>query len=374
VIAALGASLLIWAVRADAAWFDRHFAPSFHHTRDVQLRTLLIVRFAAAFAGVVALTIGPGVAGRVFARITFARGVALAAPTLAAVLLALGVGELILRCSPTLEIQRIDPRREPLRRPDPQLGWDYARGRAGYGAPAGRTVAYAIDAAGFRVSRADRPVDPARPAILFAGESFILGQGLHWPETIPAQVEAATGLQSANLGVEGYATDQSYLRLRRAWPAFRKPQAVVFLFMPQIFSRNLDADRPHLTPRLALAPAQRRSRLVQVLRRGVPYRTEGEMDRGVAMTRAALTSAAAMARERGAAFLVVVPQPRPESPAERALRRRVLDAAGLPYVVVPMEASWRLPRNRHPNARGAQAIAHAIVRGLAARDPRFART
>jgi hypothetical protein len=173
--------------------------------------------------------------------------------------------------------------------------------------------------------------------------------------------------------VEGYATDQSYLRLRRAWPAFQRPTAVVFLFMPQIFSRNLDEDRPHLTPALTLAPARRRSRLAQVLRRAIPYRTEPEMDRGVAMTRAALTAAAALAHERGAAFLVVVPQPRPESPAERALRRRVLDAAGLPYVVVPMDPSWRLPRNRHPNARGAQAIAQAITRGLAAQDPQFAR-
>jgi len=371
VVAAVGASLLVWAVRADAAWFDRHFAPSFHDARDVQLRTLLIVRLAAALAGVVALTAGRRLAGSVFARITFVRGLALAAPTMAAALLALGAGELILRRSPTLEIQKIDPRREPLRRPDPQLGWDYAPGRIGRGAPAGSMIAYALDAAGFRVARADAPVDPARPTILFAGESFILGQGLQWPETIPAQVEAATGLQSANLGVEGYATDQSYLRLRRAWPAFQRPQAVVFLFMPQIFSRNLDVDRPHLTPGLVLAPAQRRSRLAQVLRRAVPYRTEGEMDRGVAMTRAVLASAAAMARDRGAAFLVVVPQPRPESPAESALRRRVLDAASLPYVVVPMDPSWRLPRNRHPNARGAQAIAQAILRGLAAQDPRF---
>jgi len=370
-VAALGLALLLWAACADAAWMDRHLTPSFHHPRETQLRTLLIVRLAAAFAGVVALTAGRALAGRIFARRTVAQALGRAAPTLVAVALALGASELILRLAPGLDLQRIDTGREPLRRPDPVLGWDYAPGRTAYGAPAGRRVAYALDPAGFRVARGDRPVDPSRPTILFAGESFMLGQGLDWAQTIPAQVEAATGLQSANLGVEGYGTDQSYLRLRRVWPAFQRPAAVVFLVMPSIFARNLDTDRPHLTPGLTLAPPDRSLRLVQILRRAAPYRTQAEIDRGVAMTREVLAASAAMARARGAAFLVVVPQPRRESLAERALRRRVLDAAGLPYVLVPLDPAWRLPGNRHPDARGAQAIAQAIVRELRARDPRF---
>ena len=330
------------------------------------------MRLAAAAVGFALLTVGRALAGRLFARMTLAQALRGVAPTLAAVVLALGASELILRRVPGMALQHIDMRREPVRRTDPELGWDYQPGRVGHGAPAGRRTTYVLDPAGFRVAAADRPVDPTRPTVLFAGESFILGQGLDWPQTIPAQVEAATGVQSANLGVEGYATDQSYLRLRRAWPAFRQPAAVVFLVMPQIFSRNLDTDRPHLTPNLSRAPEDSNWRLVRVLRRAAPYRTQGEMAAGVAMTRNILAATAAMARSKGAAMLIVVPQPRAESPAERALRRRLLDGLGIPVVLVPLDPAWRLPNNRHPDARGAAAIAGAVTRELRARDARFA--
>ena len=358
------------AVCADTAWFDRHFTPSFHRTRGDQLRILLNVRLAAAGVGFALLTVGRALAGRLFARVTLVQVLTWAAPTLAAVVLALGVSELILRRVPDMALQQIDVLREPVRRPDPELAWDYQPG-ARHGAPVGRRTTYMLDPAGFRVAAADRPVDPTKPTVLFAGESFVLGQGLEWPQTIPAQVEAATGVQSANLGVEGYATDQSYLRLRRVWPAFRQPAAVVFLVMPQIFSRNLDTDRPHLTPGLSLDPADGNWRLVQVMRRAAPYRTQGEMAAGVAMTRNVLAATAAMARSKGAVMLIVVPQPRAESPAEQALRHRLLDGLGVPVVVVPLDPAWRLPNNRHPDARGAAVIAEAVTRELRARDRRF---
>ena len=42
--------------------------------------------------------------------------------------------------------------------------------------------------------------------------------------------------------------DQIYLRLVRELPQFRRPTAVVAIFMTELFGRNLDEDRPHLGP------------------------------------------------------------------------------------------------------------------------------
>jgi len=49
------------------------------------------------------------------------------------------------------------------------------------------------------------------------------------------------------------------------------------------------------------------------------------------------------------------------------LRRRILDNASIPYVLVEIDSSWRLPWDRHPNARAARAIATAIESELRGR-------
>ncbi|HEU4433119.1 MAG TPA: hypothetical protein VFR51_06955 [Pyrinomonadaceae bacterium] len=50
-----------------------------------------------------------------------------------------------------------------------------------------------------------------------------------------------------------------------------------------------------------------------------------------------------------------------EDRAERTLRRRVLDNAGLPYVFVEFDGDWRLPGDLHPNAATARKISVAIA-------------
>ena len=83
----------------------------------------------------------------------------------------------------------------------------------------------------------------------------MVGEGLNWDETIPAQVGALMDVQSANLAVHGYATDQSYLRVESELPRFRRPVALVTLFMTALLGRNLDDNRPHLGPGLVWLPA-----------------------------------------------------------------------------------------------------------------------
>ena len=63
-----------------------------------------------------------------------------------------------------------------------------------------------------------------------------------------------------------------------------------------------------------------------------------------------------LARAHGATPLLVVLQFGHEEGAEQVLRRRVLDDASIPYVLIDIDSSWRLAWDRHPNARAAHAI------------------
>src|SRR6185312_14097421 len=167
-----------------------------------------------------------------------------------------------------------------------------------------------------------------------------------------------------NLAVHGYSTDQMYLRLERELPMFRQPTAVVALFMTTLFGRNLDDDRPHLDADLAWRPAEPHARVMSLAGLLVPYRRDTTVDTGVRMTRGVLRALGALAHARGAAALVVVPQIGAEAPPEEALRRRVLDGNGIPYVVVTVDPLWHLSWNRHPDSRAAQLIAGAIAARL----------
>src|SRR5260370_36659065 len=195
----------------------------------------------------------------------------------------------------------------------------------------------------------------------------MFGEGLTYEESIPAQVGAMMGVQTANLAVHGYGNDQAYLRLQTELPHFRRPVAVVSLFMTALFGRNLDQDRPHLGPGLVWLPAEQRSRLSSLAKLIVPYRADTTVERGVTVTRQALCATSDLVRSRGAIPLLVVLQFGHEEEPERALRRRILDNASIPYVLVEIDSSWRLPWDRHPNARAAHAIATAIVSELRGR-------
>jgi hypothetical protein len=211
------------------------------------------------------------------------------------------------------------------------------------------------------VRSAAEPVDPERPTILFTGESVMFGEGLTWDESVPAQVAAMMNVQSANLAVHGYGSDQAYLRLEKELPRFRQPIAVVSLFMTALFGRNLDSDRPHLGPGLVWLAPEHGSRLASIARLVVPYRDDETVDRGIAVTREVFRATADLARSRGADALVVVPQFGREEQSEQALRRRIFDGSGIASVLIEIDAAWRLPWDRHPNARAARAIAAAIA-------------
>jgi hypothetical protein len=296
--------------------------------------------------------------GRVARLLTGSPAVMLQA--IAAAVLAVVAGEFVLRTVHVRPTEWLRPEEEPRRQPDAEMGWVLAPDRTGHSSIGGRTIEYAIDAAGYRVARADEPVDRARPTLVFAGESVMFGEGLSWDETIPARVAAILATQSANVAVHGYSTDQIYLRLARELPRFPRPLAVVAIFMTELFGRNLDNDRPHLGPGLVWRPAYRRSPLMSLAGLLVPYRRDATVQRGVDVTREVLRATVQLAREHGAEPLVVVPQFGVEADAQRKLRERIV-TPDLPSVFVPLDPDWRLPWDRHPNARAAQVIATAIA-------------
>ena len=185
----------------------------------------------------------------------------------------------------------------------------------------------------------------------------ILQSELHQPVAA-----ARLGLQPANLAVGGYATDQMYLRLRAEWPRYRRPCALVILFMPSLFHRNLEHDRPHLDADLAWRPASDDPRLFQIVRRLVPYRSDRDLAEGMRMTRGALAGMVRMAEARGAVPLILVPELTPETVEEEKIREAAL--RGLPAIKVTVDPRWRLPHNRHPDARADARLAVAVAEYL----------
>ena len=366
-LALAGALLIALAGAAGQGWADRHFLPTFAWSRPFQIGLIDALRVLVALVGLfLILFVRPRVARGVKA----GRGGRILASTLSASLAtvaAVAATEGILHTRTWRATQEQWGSAEPRRVRDDLLGWTFAPNHHGTAQVDGRAVDYATDRFGYRVPAAGAQTDLARPTILLAGESIVHGYGLQWPETIAAQLQAMTGIATADIAVNAHATDQTYMRLRRELPRFAHPVAVVVPFVPMIFDRNLDQDRPYLDAELRWHAAHPPElRLVELGRRVLRYRSEAAIEEGVATTQAILRATIALARARGAATVILVPQFQPEDPTEAAIRRRVLDDAHLRYLLVPLAPDWRLRVDRHPNARGAQAIAAALARALAA--------
>jgi hypothetical protein len=357
-----GTVLLACALVANQRFLDRHFLPSFLFPRHWFVVMESFGRLAMVILGALLLLVVRPRAAHFAAR-TPARVLQI----IVALALALGASEIALHHMHLGTAEWISPDQEPLRIPDPRLGWIWAPARTGHKTIGGRVIDYAIDPAGYRVNRVDEPVDREQPTILFTGESVMFGEGLAWQESVPTQVGTMLGVQTANLAVHGYGNDQAFLRLQTELPHFRRPVAVVSLFMTTLFGRNLDQDRPHLGPGLAWLPAQHSSRLASLAKPFVPYRADTTIERGVEVTREVLRATSELARARGATPILVVLQFGREEPPEQALRRRIVDGTGLPYVFVEIDPAWRLPWDRHPDHRAAHAIAAAIAAELRGR-------
>ena len=362
-VASIGVVCIAIAIGANQRWLDRHFLPSFLWPRHWYTVIETSVRVGVAALGAWVVTGARIRAGR-FAR----REPALALHIGLATVLAFGAGEIALKYVKLQPAEWLFPDEEPRRRPDPRLGWTFVPSRSGHKTIGGRDITYTFDSHGYRVRSLNEAVDLERPSILFTGESVMVGEGLTWDESIAARVGAVVGMQSANIAVHGYSTDQAYLRLERELPRFRHPVAVVSLFMTGLFGRNLDHDRPHLDPGLVWQPAFPRARLRALAQVFVPYRTNASIDNGLRVTRDVLRATAALAAAHGAMPLILVPQFGHDDERDQALRRRIFEGTGLSQVFVEIDPAWRIPWDRHPDARAARAIAERVAAAI--RDAR----
>ena len=359
-LAGFGIALILVSLAARQAWWDRHFMPIFAIARSTLVAAEITVRGLICLMGVAVLLVLRRPIAAAVSRATVGDALRI----FLAVVLALGCAELLLRAHPPYPHDADPLQLEPRRRADPVLGWEFVPARSVVTEEAGRPVSYSFDNAGHRVSAPAAAVDVEQPTLLFTGESIIAGYGLAWQETIPARVGALLGIQSANLAVSDYSNDQSLLRLSAELPRFRDPVAVVTLFMPALFDRNLLDNRPRLSAGFISQPAVRSSRLAALLRWLVPYRSTAAVEQGIMRTRDSLRGLVDLAHARDAEPLIVVPQFGAESATDEMLRRRILDEPGLPYVEVKLDPSWHLPGDMHPDARGAQAIAIAVAERL----------
>ena len=357
----VGGAIAWAALLADDRWVDRHFLPMFFLARPTFLNLVVAARVLLLGAGVWLALIARPVLARRWASVPLGELAGRWLRILLSIALSLATTELVLRTLYRRAAQESSADEEPRRRRDPLYGWSFVPGRTGHDLIGGRSIEYAFDTAGYRVAKSDRPVDPARPSIVFTGESCVVGYKLNWQESLPAQVQASTGVQAANLAVNGFANDQAYRRLEAELPRFARPLAVVGFFMPAIFDRNLDTDRPHMGPGMIWQPAERPSRLAMIARGLVPYRSSAEVELGVQLTRSVLQATVALARSRGAQALFVVPRFGAETAQEQWLRQRILDDGNVPYVLVELDPSWRVPHDAHPDARAAAAMARAVV-------------
>jgi hypothetical protein len=234
-----------------------------------------------------------------------------------------------------------------------------------------RAVSYAIDEDGDRAASSGERPDPARPSILFAGESIAFGYGLPWEETFPYLVARDLAVQAVNLAVVGYGSDQAHQRVLDALPRFARPLAVVTLFVPSQMMRNVDPWRPRLGlgPGGALVPVPASSgpRLSRLLAE-LPFHG----DEALEVTRAVVRATAEAARARGAFPLFVVTNYGSAclpGEGEPWIVDELFVRQGLAFVRVDLDREDLLPEamEKHPGPRGARKIARAIELALSQR-------
>ena len=351
-----GIALLLFAlaISMNHQWTDRHLLPDILVPSDwlitiVQVERVILVAVAIALLLAVHL-----IRARRGAAVW--RGLVIAL----VVVLAFPASELVMQLVSGRRGLAWNPTDRPLRMADPLLGWSYIPSRSETDPEYAWRPAYVIDSHGYRVAARGPALDLTAPSILFVGESIMFGKGLNWHDTVAGKVQALSGIQSVNLAVNAYSIGQDFLHLKRELPKFRRPVAVVILFSPSLMVRELDRNRPRMDAAgrwHRASPTWPLRHLGQVL---FPYHSTTAIAEAVASDRRLLQAAVAMTRARGAEPLILIPVFQPERPRERALRRMVLDGLAIPHLVVPLDKSWRLVRDFHPDARGHAAMAQAL--------------
>jgi hypothetical protein len=374
VIGASASALFAWGSGADPHWAERHLLASYCATSAAGSLVARAAPWLALVLGLALLAVALVATARALRWARLRRPSAWSAGAVAlAVAASLGVTELYLRgLEGRLTGRTDDPAalgRAPMTRADPELGWSYLPSRVTRVEVAGRRLAYVIDQDGNRAATPEARPPSAAPTILFAGESIAFGYGLAYEETFPFLVGRDLGVESVNLAVVGYGSDQAYQRLVEALARTPHPLAVVTLFVPEQIRRNDDPWRPRLAlgpgATLERVPPRAGPRLLRLLHQ-LPWHD----DEALRVTKALMRATADAARARGAFPLFVVASYgaacRPDDGGEPWIVGELFVRQGLPFVRVDLDPEDLLPGwfERHPGPAGARKIAIAVEAAL----------
>lgn len=169
--------------------------------------------------------------------------VLLAALTLALALLAV---EILLRIVgveapfPVHEPGEIVPAENP--HADPRLGWKMLPHEVVREQTGEFDVVYEANAQGFRTPW-DLDADFDGESIVFLGDSYTQGTGVHYEETFVARIDAhLPDIRVVNLGIGAFGIDQMWMTLRH-FGARVEPRTVVLAFIRNDLDRSLSAYR-----------------------------------------------------------------------------------------------------------------------------------
>lgn len=125
---------------------------------------------------------------------------------------------------------------------DAETGWSYKPKISYYQGQGG--FEYHFNNRGIRVATPGAQIDYRKPRLVFIGDSVTFGEELSYDQTFVAQVNHLLGdrFEVINLGVQGFGTDQSLLRLKQFIQDL-EPSYVVYTFIPDHRNRNTNHDR-----------------------------------------------------------------------------------------------------------------------------------
>jgi hypothetical protein len=360
VVVALGLGLFACARALSFEWLERRFGLDYEHGQILTIeRTILVV------LGFAVIFVARPIVGRWTARVGGGEALATCFRYGVAFLLSIAASEVGLR------ILKL-PRRPEMGVPwgagekNPRYGWLFTASRSTVVETDGRLIHYDVNAEHDRARSIDDNSDPTLPSILFVGESITIGHGLPYEESLPALVGEALNLQVVDLGVDGYSSDQAFLRLLDTLPRFEHPIAVVTLFLPNLMVNRLEAvDHPRLVfdgDEVKVAPPGffQSLRLTQAFRESFDFhaewaiRTAGEI----------FQRTARLARERGARAVFVTPYLGCNWPrADGYLVDELLVRPGL-TVVNPHFGFQGIPGDNHPDTASTRRLADAVIAAL----------
>jgi hypothetical protein len=360
-VVCLGLGLMAGAWALDVEWLQRHFGLQAGHEYYLTDERAILVTVAIALI----VAARPKV-GRWTERVGAAEAVGASLRIGIAFVLAIVASEVGLRILKLPRRYDMAVTSEALGETNVRYGWIFKASKSITIETAGRPIRYDFNAEHDRDRSVDDLPDPARPSLFFVGESITSGHGLEWEESYPAVVGEELGLQVVNLGVEGYASDQAFLRLLDALPRFAHPVAIVTVFLPTMISRLERVDHPRMVfdgVEVKLVPPSfvQNLRLTQAFRESFDFHAEW----AIQTTAEVFRRTARLAEERGARAIFVTPYLGKKPRGDEYLIEEVLVRQGL-IVIDPDFDFEPIPVDNHPNAASTRRLAEAIVAAIQA--------